>query len=139
MAETAVWADRMEVDEKPLPWDKRPYVPPVIPGFKTPKFTPGPIPPREPMSTAAIEYERRKAVPPNWSPESIRKVISEGEYGMDLHIYHGQHTAMWFASKLGMWDEVLQLLDLGADPQAMDEYEYTAMMWAARAFSRAPG
>ena len=129
-----------------LPWDERPYVPPVIPGFKTPKLDMSkPLPPREPMSPAAIEYERRKNLPEPWNAQTIRKVIAEGPDGPDLHRYKGkegegdhfaikhQHTAMWYAAKLGLWDEVLQLLDMGADPQAMDEYEYTALMWAARA------
>jgi hypothetical protein len=134
------------VDPMDLPWDERPYVPPVIPGFKTPKLDMSkPLPPREPMSPAAIEYERRKNLPEPWNAQTIRKVIAEGPDGPDLHRYKGkegegdhfaikhQHTAMWYAAKLGLWDEVLQLLDMGADPQAMDEYEYTALMWAARA------
>lgn len=41
------------------------------------------------------------------------------------------HTACWMAAKLEMWDECLKLLDLGADPNAIDEYDFTILMWAA--------
>lgn len=122
-------------------WDTEPYVPPVIPGFRTPKLPDVPIPPREPPSKRALEIEEIKKLPNPWTRGDIKRIIMHGvdSSGCDIHTYkknarimHG-HTAMWWAAKLGMWDEVLALLDKGADPNAVDEYDYTAMMWATRA------
>ena len=90
------------------------------------------LPPREPMSSAAVDYQRKLNLPPPWNPDTIKQVIAQGPNGPDIDTYKGQHTAMWWAAKLKMWDEVMQLLELGADPNAVDEYEYSAMMWAAR-------
>ena len=90
------------------------------------------LPRKEPMSSAAVEYQRKLNLPPPWNIEAIKQVVAQGPNGPDIHTYHQQWTAMWWAAKLKMWDEVLQLLELGADPNAVDEYEYSAMMWAVR-------
>jgi hypothetical protein len=110
------------------------------------------LPPRAPISTAAVEFEKRRHAPPPWNEESIRRVVAQAKTVVakgkvpplsaedcpNLHVYKAragsmpQWTAMWYAAKLNMWDEVHELLDLGADPNAVDEYEFTAMMWAAR-------
>jgi hypothetical protein len=76
-----------------------------------------------------------------WDEESIRAVIATpnatGINGMVvIQEYRPDtlagHTACWKAAKLGMWDEVAQLIDLGADPNAVDEYEFTMIMWACK-------
>ena len=76
-----------------------------------------------------------------WDAESIRAVIETptkmGKDGLPcLQEYRPHnlagHTACWEAAKLEMWDECNKLLDLGADPNAIDEYDFTLLMWAAK-------
>ena len=76
-----------------------------------------------------------------WDEESIKALIDNptamGITGIPaIQEYRpytlSGHTACWKAAKLEMWDEVSQLLTLGADPNAIDEYDFTMMMWAAK-------
>ena len=76
----------------------------------------------------------------DWDEEAIRAVIENptkmGKSGTPCLVEYrpynmAGHTACWMAAKLEMWDECIQLLELGADPNAIDEYDFTMLMWAA--------
>jgi len=59
-------------------------------------------------------------------------VIAAGKDGPDLETTRWLHTPAWYAAKHKLWDRVHALLDIGANPNAVDDYDYTIMMWAAR-------